>query len=293
MCGYRVLLLRLLVKLEEWPSGPGDIFHFTGHEPELAIEGFSGEQIEYHLDILKADGYIDSPGSQPMQGVTFRSLTPAGHDLADQYREALASHAAEKSAQERQNWIPAAEAAALLKPVFNSGFIAQKTICTRAYAGLVRARAQTFVVDNRKTISEYEIPKEFWWAKGEAALHQNWPSGDFDTWIDHKMHLEAFGVSFWRADIEKIIPPDQLSPAVAGSVQAAAVGGRPPADWWEDLIIDICFRHFRGELKPKTQADVARAMQAWMTERGHEAADSTVRVRARKVWNAIQKDAEN
>jgi hypothetical protein len=71
------------------------------------------------------------------------------------------------------------------------------------------------------------------------------------------------------------------------------VGGRPPADWWDDLIIDICFKHFRGELKPKTQAEVARAMQAWMTEHGHEAADSTVRVRARKVWNAIQQDAEN
>jgi hypothetical protein len=71
------------------------------------------------------------------------------------------------------------------------------------------------------------------------------------------------------------------------------VGGRPPADWWDDLIIDICFRHFRGELKPKTQADVARAMQAWMTENGYEAADSTVRVRARKVWNAIRRDAEN
>jgi hypothetical protein len=67
----------------------------------------------------------------------------------------------------------------------------------------------------------------------------------------------------------------------------------PSADWWEDLIIDICFRHFRGELQPKTEADVARAMQAWMTERGHEAADSTVRVRARKIWNAIQQDAES
>jgi hypothetical protein len=72
-----------------------------------------------------------------------------------------------------------------------------------------------------------------------------------------------------------------------------AAGGRPSADWWNDLIIDICFRHFRGELQPKTQADVARAMQAWMTENGHEAAESTVRLRARKVWNAIRRDAEN
>jgi hypothetical protein len=43
----------------------------------------------------------------------------------------------------------------------------------------------------------------------------------------------------------------------------------------------------------RSWADVARAMQACMTERGHEAADSTVRERARKVWNAIQQDAES
>ena len=66
---------------------------------ELAIEGYSGDQIEYHLGRLKAEGYIDSPGSQPMQGVTFRSLTPRGHDFVDQYR-----------AKENQKWISAAEA---------------------------------------------------------------------------------------------------------------------------------------------------------------------------------------
>ena len=58
-------------------------------------------------------------------------------------------------------------------------------------------------------------------------------------------------------------------------------------------MIEICFKHFRGELQPKTQADFARAMQDWIMERGYEAADSTVRMRARKVWNAIKRDAEN
>jgi hypothetical protein len=289
------LLLRLLVMLEEWPSRPGDIFVFSGHEPELAIEGFSGEQIEYHLGVLKSEGYIDCPGSQPMQGITFRSLTPAGHDLADEYRQALASEAAEKALEESRKWIPAAEALAALNPVFGTSDRARKTICTRAHVGVIRAKAQTFVVDNgKKTFNDYEVPKEFWWAEGQGALHQNWPSGDFDTWIDQKIHLQAFGVSFWRAQIEEMIPVDQLAPTAVASGQASAtpVGGRPPADWWEDLIIEICFRYFRGDLKHKTQADVVRAMQVLMEERGHEAADSTVKLRARKVWNAIQKDLE-
>jgi hypothetical protein len=290
----RELQLRLLLKLEEWPAQPGDVFLFSGHEPELAIEGYSGEQIEYHLGTLVAEGYIDCPGSQPMQGVTFRSLTAEGHNLVDQYREALERQAAEKATEESRRWITAAEAAALLKPVFKSESLAQMTICKRAHAGLIRARAERFVT-NGKPRNLDEIPAGFWWAEGEAALHQTWATGDFDTWVERgELHLEAFGVSFLRADIEKMIPAGLAAPSAARPIAPAGpIGGRPPADWWEDLIIDICFRHFRGELQPKTQADVARAMQAWMTENGYDAADSTVRVRARKVWSAIQQDAES
>lgn len=72
----------------------------------------------------------------------------------------------------------------------------------------------------------------------------------------------------------------------------AAVGGRTPADWWDDLLIDICFQHFRGDLKPTKQADVEQAMHQWITARGCEAATSTVRLRARKVWQAIRREAD-
>jgi hypothetical protein len=40
-------------------------------------------------------------------------------------------------------WVTAAEAVRLLKPVFgNSAYMAQKTICKRAHNGLIRARAE-------------------------------------------------------------------------------------------------------------------------------------------------------
>jgi hypothetical protein len=48
------------------------------------------------------------------------------------------------------------------------------------------------------------VPKEFWWAKGHRALDQNWTTGDFETWIKSTTRLRAFGVSFLRADIEKL-----------------------------------------------------------------------------------------
>jgi predicted nucleotide-binding protein len=81
------LIRRLLLKLEDFPSRVGDVFIFDGAEPQLAIGGYSTQQITYHLEQLKDMGLIDSPGSQPMIGVTFRGLSPQGHDLLERDRE--------------------------------------------------------------------------------------------------------------------------------------------------------------------------------------------------------------
>ena len=108
-----------------------------------------------------------------------------------------------------EEWITAAEAVQLLKTGFKSQYTATKTLCKRAHNGLVRARAEQYMLGN-KTAQNFEIPKGFWWAEGEVSLHQNWITGDFETWtrgsID-QVQMRAFGVSFLRADIEKMLPP--------------------------------------------------------------------------------------
>jgi hypothetical protein len=80
-------------------------------------------------------------------------------------------------------------------------------------AGLIRARAERFIIDYNSAGAR-EVPKEFWWAEGHTALEQNWISGDFATYIKQRTRLRAFGVSFLRADIEKLIPTEpEASPA--------------------------------------------------------------------------------
>jgi predicted nucleotide-binding protein len=59
---------------------------------------------------------------------------------------------------------------------------------------------------DKKPQEKTEVPKQFWWAEGEAALNQNWQAGDFDTWIDHSLHIETFGVEFVKSEIEKLLP---------------------------------------------------------------------------------------
>ena len=177
--------------------------------------------------------------------------------------------------ESKEEWITAAEAARLLKPVFDSEFMARQTICKRAHGGLIRAHAEQFTV-NKNVQKNFEIPKDFWWAEGGNALHQNWPSGDFDTWIDRgEVHLQAFSVSFLRADIEKIIPADMHAPAapvVAPSATSAAAGGRPPADWWEPLD-----RRMLPTLSRRPETQVAGRCRA-----GHATMDHGSRARRRR-----------
>ena len=106
----------------------------------------------------------------------------------------------------KQEWITAAEALRVLTPVFG-GYTAKLTICQRAHAGLIRARAERFIIDDNSAGAR-EVPKEFWWAEGHTALEQNWISGDFATYIKQRTRLRTFGVSFLRADIEKLIPTE-------------------------------------------------------------------------------------
>jgi len=70
---------------------------------------------------------------------------------------------------------------------------------------LVRAKAERFI-SGLNVKNDVEVPELFWWAEGEAALVQNWFTGDFETWLDQKLHLRAYGVIFWRADIERLRP---------------------------------------------------------------------------------------
>jgi predicted nucleotide-binding protein len=100
-----------------------------------------------------------------------------------------------------EEWISAASALDLVAMRYPRDV---QTICRRAHAGLIKARAAHFIRDGRST-DNVDVPAEFWWAEGGAALDQNWTTGDFTTSIDDR-RLQAFGVTFRRSDIERLRP---------------------------------------------------------------------------------------
>ncbi|MBB4395077.1 TIR domain-containing protein [Bradyrhizobium sp. ERR14] len=129
-------------------------------------------------------------------------------DLVSAFKEARALVEAAGNLE----WVSAASAIARLKPHFkNSARAAQMQICEHAYAKLVRAKARRYMV-GEKSHDDSVVPHILWWAKGHAALNQDWMTGSFSTYINDIEH-RAFGVSFVREDIDLMIPADAPSDA--------------------------------------------------------------------------------
>ncbi|WP_321871977.1 DUF2513 domain-containing protein [Paraburkholderia tropica] len=81
------LIRELMLKLEALPMRPGAILLLKGTAAELQMNGYSAEQIDYHLALTREAGLIDSPGGGPIGGgIQFRRLTWAGHDFLDSVR---------------------------------------------------------------------------------------------------------------------------------------------------------------------------------------------------------------
>jgi hypothetical protein len=64
-------------------------------------------------------------------------------------------------------------------------------------------------------------------------------------------------------------------------------GGRPAAAFWDDMWAAIASALYDGALVPRSQADIERAMAGWIEANGHSAAESTIRARARRLWDHI------
>lgn len=79
------LLRLLLLKLETISDEAHSVFVFD--DDELAIEGYTEDQVAYHLELAVEAGLIDQGGNGVMNGFTFRRLTWDGHDFTDAIRD--------------------------------------------------------------------------------------------------------------------------------------------------------------------------------------------------------------
>jgi hypothetical protein len=149
---------------------------------------------------------------------------------------------------------------------------AHVAICARAHAGLVRARAELMLLgsDSREN---YEVPTKFWWADGHDALTQNWETGDFETWIDKRFHMKAFGVTFHRDDIRRMVP--DAFPESMTIEEPKNAGGRAMSLLWPDWVAELASHLHEngtpGGVGTKGADALIEAIASRLQERGLEA----------------------
>lgn len=141
---------------------------------------------------------------------------------------------------------------------------AAQRVCKRAHAGLLRARAKRFFADGDRS-DDVEVPAVFWWAEGLQALTQDWEAGDFETWLNHKVRLRAFGVE-WAKDDAEDMGVSFLQPLKAEDVSDERTGdpGRPSLGY-QLYKSEFDRRWGRGEMEHDLKAE-ARALLQWFEE---------------------------
>lgn len=170
--------------------------------------------------------------------------------------------------------------------------------------GDIKARALVLTEDTHRQgagkqtqeMRDAPVPVWFWGdftTRGSANF--NWQSGVFTGHGfrgSNQMTVTLTGIQFDAHGLQVLDPAPQPARAGAGP-GAVGISGRPPAGWWEDLIIDVFAKIYWGDLKPERQSHIEVAMQEWISTKGLSAPSSTVRKRARKLWNALHRQGES
>ncbi len=190
-------------------------------------------------------------------------------------------------------WLSARDALALATQHMSISE-AKTAILTRAFDQLIRARAKRLVSDGRR-FDDTLLSFTFWFPKGIKLFRQNWATGDFESMFRSK-RLRAYGVEFNKQHILDFLglktSAEPLQVPLASVPSAKGGPGRPRAPWWEDLLIAILGQLHLGTLIPTKQADIEKAMHAWIAEHGYDSAEAGVRTRASKIWKIIESEAK-
>jgi hypothetical protein len=97
--------------------------------------------------------------------------------------------------------------------------------------------------------------------------------------------MQLTGVHFLKSALEALAP----AKAPATLELSPNKGGRPRKEFWDDLWCAIWGEVYRGDFKPKNQAEIERTMMAWIEERGEGVAESTIKPLARKMFLEMQR----
>lgn len=80
------LIRELMLKLEEMPRTLGIVHQLEPGLGAVAVDGYSSDEIGYHLDLINEAGFLETYGSMNSGDILFDRLTWSGHDFVDSVR---------------------------------------------------------------------------------------------------------------------------------------------------------------------------------------------------------------
>ncbi len=80
------LIRTLMLRFEEWPWRHGTIATFKADDPNLQIDGYTRDEVLYHLGLIYEAGFLKNCGARPLSSYTYCGLTNQGHDFIDSVR---------------------------------------------------------------------------------------------------------------------------------------------------------------------------------------------------------------
>ena len=199
----------------------------------------------------------------------------------------LNAKAARRFAHEKAKLNPNHAADAIIDACLLGFVMARAVLMRRADV----RRPEDWTADQR----EWDVPQWFWETFGSPVLSdQDWERGVFSGKVaapDGPCWIRLDGVHFLGSSLQVLMPVSSNPETV--TAPAMNPGGRPPKGWWDDLWCAVWGQAYHGDLKPKRQADVERAMIDWAEQHGHSVSESVVRPLARKMFAAMTSEAEN
>ncbi len=114
----------------------------------------------------------------------------------------------------------------------------------------------------------------------------SWQYDRFETALvigpDREEWFSAVSIHVWNAG-------SPVSRQQAPAVAVVSKGGRPPTWDWEAATLAMAGRFYVGDLKPRTVAEIIRALQEWASSVGEaEMSDAAARPHARRMFDAFR-----
>ena len=168
------------------------------------------------------------------------------------------------------------------------GYVTARAVLMRRADG---GRPESWTFQER----EWNVPVWFWdHFTGHQSSSQNWERGIFSgkgRAPDGRCWITLTGV-FFLAESLAVLLPHTVQKASA-TAPTSNPGGRPRKEFWDDLWCAVWGQVYRGELVPKRQSEIERAMLDWVNTNGHEVAESTIKPLARKMLAELKREGRN